>query len=169
MTRTVTKKAVKRVITKGLTGWGAGKLVLQDFIDSYHNRDSTFNRPFQRILDINAYCRIPVCLPASSLPCLRQNWGRGSSRHQPYQICIGIDTASLSDAFFNTLLSLILCNSSTYRLKQSKDSDLSMRKLNIKLPIMVIFDLFSPEVENYGGLSYGLQAYWNWLRLPRGS
>ncbi len=40
MTHTVTKKAVKRIITKGLTGWEAGKLILQDLIDSYHKRDS---------------------------------------------------------------------------------------------------------------------------------
>lgn len=40
MTRTVTKTAVKRIITKGLTGWEAGKLILQDSIASYHRRDS---------------------------------------------------------------------------------------------------------------------------------
>ncbi|MHC4749956.1 MAG: hypothetical protein ACYTFW_08785, partial [Planctomycetota bacterium] len=40
MTRTVTTKAIKRIITKGLTGWEAGKLSLQDLIDSYHRRDS---------------------------------------------------------------------------------------------------------------------------------
>ena len=40
MTQTVTKKAVKRIITKGLTGWEAGKLNLQDLIDIYHRRDS---------------------------------------------------------------------------------------------------------------------------------
>ena len=40
MTRTVTATAVKRIITKGLTGWEAGKLVLQDLIDCYHHRDS---------------------------------------------------------------------------------------------------------------------------------
>ncbi|MHC4556170.1 MAG: hypothetical protein ACYTFW_04550 [Planctomycetota bacterium] len=40
MTRTVTTKAVKRIITKGLTGWEAGKLILQDFIYSYHGMDS---------------------------------------------------------------------------------------------------------------------------------
>lgn len=40
MTRTVTTKAVKRIITKGLTGWEAGKLILQDFIYDYHGKDS---------------------------------------------------------------------------------------------------------------------------------
>jgi len=40
MTRTVTTKAVKRIFTKGLTGWEAGKLFLQDFIYDYHGRDS---------------------------------------------------------------------------------------------------------------------------------
>ncbi len=40
MTRTVTTKAVKRIITKGLTGWETGKLILQDFIYEYHGRDS---------------------------------------------------------------------------------------------------------------------------------
>jgi hypothetical protein len=40
MAQTVTKKAIKRIITKGLTGWEAGKLILQDLIDSYHRRDS---------------------------------------------------------------------------------------------------------------------------------
>ena len=40
MTRTVTTKAVTRIITKGLTGWEAGKLILQDFIYEYHSNDS---------------------------------------------------------------------------------------------------------------------------------
>ena len=40
MTRTVTTTAVKRIITKGLTGWEAGKLILQDLIDSYLHMDS---------------------------------------------------------------------------------------------------------------------------------
>ena len=40
MTRTVTKTAVKKIITKGLTGWERGKLILQDLVDSYHNKDS---------------------------------------------------------------------------------------------------------------------------------
>ena len=40
MTRTVTKAAVKKIITKGLTGWEVGKLILQDLIDSYHGEDS---------------------------------------------------------------------------------------------------------------------------------
>jgi len=40
MTRTVTKTAINRIITKGLTGREAGKLILQDSIDSYHKRDS---------------------------------------------------------------------------------------------------------------------------------
>jgi hypothetical protein len=40
MTRTVTITAVKRIITKGLTGWEAGKLMLQDVIDCYYGRDS---------------------------------------------------------------------------------------------------------------------------------
>ncbi len=40
MARTVTTKAVKSIITKGLTGWEAGKLVLQDLIDTYYRRDS---------------------------------------------------------------------------------------------------------------------------------
>ena len=40
MTRTVTTKAVTRIITKGLTGWEAGKLILQDFIYDYHGRVS---------------------------------------------------------------------------------------------------------------------------------
>jgi hypothetical protein len=40
MTRTATTSAVKRILTKGLTGWEAGKLVLQDMIDAYLRRDS---------------------------------------------------------------------------------------------------------------------------------
>ena len=40
MTRTVTPTAIKKIITKGLTGWEAGKLILQDLIDSYHGRGS---------------------------------------------------------------------------------------------------------------------------------
>jgi len=40
MAKTVTTTAVKRIITKGLTGWQAGKLVLQDMVDSRLGRDS---------------------------------------------------------------------------------------------------------------------------------
>ncbi len=40
MTKTVTATAVRKIITKGLTGWQAGKLILQDMIDFYHGRDS---------------------------------------------------------------------------------------------------------------------------------
>ncbi len=40
MTKTVTPTAVKRILTKGLTGWQAGKLVLQDMIDGYLRRQS---------------------------------------------------------------------------------------------------------------------------------
>ena len=40
MTRTVTAKAVKRIITKGLTGWERGRLVIQDFADRYSEKPS---------------------------------------------------------------------------------------------------------------------------------
>jgi hypothetical protein len=40
MTRTVTATAVKRIISKGLTGWEAGKLALQDVVDCYLHRES---------------------------------------------------------------------------------------------------------------------------------
>jgi len=40
MAQTVTAKAISRIITKGLTGWEAGKLVLQDFINEYYGKDS---------------------------------------------------------------------------------------------------------------------------------
>ncbi len=40
MTQTVTKAAVKRIISKGLTGWEAGKLILQDSVYSHPGRDS---------------------------------------------------------------------------------------------------------------------------------
>ncbi|OHB62119.1 MAG: hypothetical protein A2Y76_04685 [Planctomycetes bacterium RBG_13_60_9] len=40
MARTATTAAVKRILTKGLTGWEAGKLILQDMIDSHVGRDS---------------------------------------------------------------------------------------------------------------------------------
>jgi hypothetical protein len=40
MTRTATATAVKRILTKGLTGWQAGKLILQDMIDGYLRKDS---------------------------------------------------------------------------------------------------------------------------------
>jgi hypothetical protein len=40
MARTATATAIKRIITKGLTGWQAGKLLLQDFIDCYQGRPS---------------------------------------------------------------------------------------------------------------------------------
>jgi hypothetical protein len=40
MAPTVATKAIKRIITKGLTGWEAGKLILQDLIDTYYRKDS---------------------------------------------------------------------------------------------------------------------------------
>ncbi|MBN1362845.1 MAG: hypothetical protein JW993_19765 [Sedimentisphaerales bacterium] len=40
MARTVTAAAVKKIMTKGLTGWQAGKLVLQDMVDSCLSRNS---------------------------------------------------------------------------------------------------------------------------------
>lgn len=39
MARTITTTAVKRIITKGLTGWQAGKLVLQDMVDACLGKD----------------------------------------------------------------------------------------------------------------------------------
>ena len=39
MARTVTTTAVKKIITKGLTGWQAGKLVLQDMVDTCQGKD----------------------------------------------------------------------------------------------------------------------------------
>ncbi len=39
MARTVTTTAVKKIITKGLTGWQAGTLVLQDMVDTCLGRD----------------------------------------------------------------------------------------------------------------------------------
>lgn len=55
MTQTVTKKAVKRIITKGLTGWQAGKLMLQDLVDTYHRRGSILTDA-----DIAAIRNIPM-------------------------------------------------------------------------------------------------------------
>ena len=40
MTQKITSKAISRIISKGLTGWEAGKLVLQDFIYEYYGKDS---------------------------------------------------------------------------------------------------------------------------------
>jgi hypothetical protein len=40
MAQTITAKAISRIITKGLTGWEAGKLILQDFINEYYGKDS---------------------------------------------------------------------------------------------------------------------------------
>jgi hypothetical protein len=40
MVQTVTNKAVKKILTKGLNGWEAGKLILQDLIDTHFRRDS---------------------------------------------------------------------------------------------------------------------------------
>ena len=40
MTQKITSKAISRIISKGLTGWEAGKLVLQDFIYEYYSKDS---------------------------------------------------------------------------------------------------------------------------------
>jgi len=55
MTHTVTAKAIKRIITKGLTGWEAGKLDLQDMIDSYYGRDSVLTES-----DIAAIRNMPM-------------------------------------------------------------------------------------------------------------
>jgi hypothetical protein len=46
MTRTVTHAAVKRVITRGLTGWQAGKLVLQDLIDGFFGKDPVLSESY---------------------------------------------------------------------------------------------------------------------------
>ncbi len=43
MAKTVTATAVKKIITKGLTGWEAGKLVLQDLIDSVLGKSSVLS------------------------------------------------------------------------------------------------------------------------------
>jgi hypothetical protein len=43
MAKTVTATAIKRIITKGLTGWQAGKLVLQDMIDTSLHRESVLS------------------------------------------------------------------------------------------------------------------------------
>lgn len=40
MARTVTATAVKKLISKGLTGWEAGKLVMQDFVNCHLGLDS---------------------------------------------------------------------------------------------------------------------------------
>jgi hypothetical protein len=52
---TVTTAAVKRVLTKGLTGWQAGKLVLQDMIDSFLRRESVLTEA-----DMAAIQQIPM-------------------------------------------------------------------------------------------------------------
>ena len=55
MVQTVTNKAVKRILTKGLNGWEAGKLILQDLVDTYHHRDSILTGT-----DIAAIRNIPL-------------------------------------------------------------------------------------------------------------
>jgi hypothetical protein len=40
MARRLTKEAIRKLLTKGLTGWEAGKLILQDSIESYFGRES---------------------------------------------------------------------------------------------------------------------------------
>jgi hypothetical protein len=40
MAHRMKKATISRLLAKGLTGWEAGKLILQDLIDSYHGRDS---------------------------------------------------------------------------------------------------------------------------------
>jgi hypothetical protein len=55
MVQTVTNKAVKRILTKGLNGWEAGKLILQDLVDTYHHRDSILTGA-----DIAAIRNIPL-------------------------------------------------------------------------------------------------------------
>lgn len=55
MTRTITPAAVKRIITKGLTGWEAGKLILQDTVDSY-----LYQEPFLTEADIDTIRSTPM-------------------------------------------------------------------------------------------------------------
>jgi hypothetical protein len=55
MTKTVTTNAVKRIISKGLTGWEAGKLRLRDLVDTYHRRDSVLTEA-----DIEAIRNTPM-------------------------------------------------------------------------------------------------------------
>ena len=40
MAHRMKKATISKLLAKGLTGWEAGKLILQDLIDSYHGRDS---------------------------------------------------------------------------------------------------------------------------------
>jgi hypothetical protein len=40
MARRLTKEAINRLLAKGLTGWEAGKLILQDMVDDYLYRES---------------------------------------------------------------------------------------------------------------------------------
>jgi hypothetical protein len=40
MARRLTKESIRKLLAKGLTGWEAGKFILQDLIDSYNGRDS---------------------------------------------------------------------------------------------------------------------------------
>ena len=48
MTRRLTKEAIRKLLTKGLTGWESGKLVLQDFADRYRK-----NPPFLTDADVS--------------------------------------------------------------------------------------------------------------------
>jgi hypothetical protein len=55
MMRTVTATAVNRIMTKGLTGWEAGKLVLQDLIDTWYGKD-----PILTETDLTALQQTPM-------------------------------------------------------------------------------------------------------------
>jgi len=55
MAKTITTTAFKRILTKGLTGWQAGKLILQDMIDTLLRRDSVLSEA-----DMAAIQRTPM-------------------------------------------------------------------------------------------------------------
>jgi hypothetical protein len=40
MARRLTKEAIRKLLTKGLTGWEAGKLLLQNLVDANCNKPS---------------------------------------------------------------------------------------------------------------------------------
>jgi len=40
MARRLAKEAIRKLLTRGLTGWEAGKLILQVSIDSHHRMES---------------------------------------------------------------------------------------------------------------------------------
>lgn len=112
MTRKVTPTAVKRIITKGLTGWEAGKLLLQNLVDVKCSKPSLLSEE-----DIFAIENAPMQNQDARDYNTLMGLGRGLEKG--LTICqIACDGACLDISFLVTLISAA-CNHKTAGLLSS--------------------------------------------------